>query len=195
MPLAGFAGRLYGKHAGAAPRILLLHGFTGDARDWGLWPEHAPAALAIDLPGHGASPDPTGGFADEIGRLLAALPPSIERLVGYSLGGRIALSLIAAAPARLSGATILSAHPGLDNAQQRRERRRDDQHGSDCCKPKASTRSSTPGSGNRCSRPKPGCQRRCCMHNVSEGWPNVPKGLPATWLASAWQKCPQPGPR
>lgn len=128
MPLAGFAGRLYGKHAGAAPRILLLHGFTGDARDWGLWPEHAPAALAIDLPGHGASPDPTGGFADEIGRLLAALPPSIERLVGYSLGGRIALSLIAAAPARLRSATILSAHPGLDNAQQRRERRRDDQH-------------------------------------------------------------------
>jgi 2-succinyl-6-hydroxy-2,4-cyclohexadiene-1-carboxylate synthase len=107
--------------------VLLLHGFTGDGRDWSLWPADAPAALAVDLPGHGGSPDPSGDFNDEILRLLTALPPSIDQVVGYSLGGRIALSLIAAAPDRFRTATILSAHPGLTDAGQRELRRQADQ--------------------------------------------------------------------
>lgn len=135
--LPGFAGRLYGGHSKGIrghsrgepkrPRVLLLHGFTGDAGDWALWPDGAPTALAIDLPGHGASPDPTGVFGDEIQRLLAVLPPSIDHVLGYSLGGRIALSLLAAAPGRFHDATILSAHPGLIEASQREARRVADQ--------------------------------------------------------------------
>lgn len=111
----------------SAPRVLLLHGFTGDARDWDLWPDTAPTALAIDLPGHGSSPDPIGGFADEVQRLLAVLPSSIDQVIGYSLGGRIALSLLAAAPRRFHIATILSAHPGLTDTRQRDARRIADQ--------------------------------------------------------------------
>ena len=127
--LLGYAGRLFGRATGGARqvvRVLLLHGFTGDGHDWSLWPADAPAALAIDLPGHGDSPDPTGDFADEIERLLRALPPSIDRVIGYSLGGRIALSLIAAAPARFRAATILSAHPGLRDNTLRDPRRQAD---------------------------------------------------------------------
>ncbi len=106
-----------------APGTLLLHGFTGTGADWALWPPAAPAALAPDLPGHGYSPDPSGDFATEVQRLLAALPAGVERVVGYSLGGRIALCLLAAAPVRFTDATIVSAHPGLINQDQRDGRR------------------------------------------------------------------------
>lgn len=124
--LPGYACRRFGAPA-APPRTLLLHGFTGTGADWHLWPATAPAALAPDLPGHGDSPDPRGDFTAEIERLLAALPGGIERLVGYSLGGRIALCLLAAAPQRFTAATIVSAHPGLFNATQRDGRRAVDQ--------------------------------------------------------------------
>lgn len=123
--LPGYACRRYGQREQA--RVLLLHGFTGDGRDWSLWPADAPAAIAIDLPGHGGSPDPTEDFGDEILRLLQAIPPSVDQVVGYSLGGRIALSLIEADPDRFRTATILSAHPGLTDAEQRELRRQADQ--------------------------------------------------------------------
>ncbi|NBC12016.1 MAG: alpha/beta fold hydrolase [Gammaproteobacteria bacterium] len=124
--LPGYACRRLGDPA-QAPATLLLHGFTGTGADWDLWPEDAPAALAPDLPGHGASPGPAGDFAAEIRRLLDALPASVERLAGYSLGGRIALCLLAAAPERFTAATIVSAHPGLFHPAQRDGRRALDQ--------------------------------------------------------------------
>ena len=60
------------------PRWLLLHGFTGTRRDWSVWPADGAPALAIDLPGHGDSPDPGGPLEEEIARLLSALPASID---------------------------------------------------------------------------------------------------------------------
>jgi len=119
--LAGYAGQ--GLGADGPPHCLLLHGFTGGCEDWRLWPDDAPSAYAIDLPGHGGSPDPSGTFADEIARLLAVLPDSIQQLAGYSLGGRIALALLAAAPTRFRSVTVLSAHPGLADASARAKRR------------------------------------------------------------------------
>jgi 2-succinyl-6-hydroxy-2,4-cyclohexadiene-1-carboxylate synthase len=124
-PLPGYACRRVGDPL-RPPATLLLHGFTGTGADWAGWPADGPGALAPDLPGHGGSPDPTGDFAAEIERLLAALPAGIEALVGYSLGGRIALALLAAAPERFRAATIVSAHPGLFNAGQRAGRRTQD---------------------------------------------------------------------
>lgn len=59
--------------------------------------------------------------------LLDALPPSIDRVVGYSLGGRIALSLIQLAPERFCSAAIISAHPGLLDPALREQRRLADQ--------------------------------------------------------------------
>lgn len=109
------------------PHWLLLHGFTGSHLDWlDCWPEDRPA-LAIDLPGHGGSPDPRGDFDQEIARLLAALPDSIRSLAGYSLGGRLALALMAAAPGRFQELRIISAHPGLEDANERAARYQQDQ--------------------------------------------------------------------
>ncbi|MBK1647709.1 alpha/beta fold hydrolase [Rhabdochromatium marinum] len=128
--LTGYHSRWLGAtpHARSAQaHWLLLHGFTGTGSDWaGVWPNCEPA-LAIDLPGHGCSPDPTGDFRHEIARLLRALPASIDSLAGYSLGGRIALSLMASAPERFQRLLILSAHPGLGSAAERHARRAQDQ--------------------------------------------------------------------
>lgn len=125
-PLPGYKAELFG--SAGEPRCLLLHGFTGTGVDWAHWRPDMPSALAIDLPGHGGSPQPAGSFSSEVARLLAALPPSIDCLIGYSLGGRIGLSLLAAAPARFRSAIILSAHPGLVDAAHRSARRTADRH-------------------------------------------------------------------
>lgn len=110
----------------SAHRWLLLHGYTGTCQDWSAWPTEHPAA-AIDLPGHGRSEGPSGDFRGEVLRLLDALPPWIDCVAGYSLGGRLALGLIQAAPRRFRRALVISAHPGLRDAGACAARRAQDQ--------------------------------------------------------------------
>lgn len=78
--------------------------------------------LPIDLPGHGQASDPRGGFDDVIRALLATIPECVETIVGYSLGGRVALGMLREAPERFRQATIISAHPGLTEPELRAER-------------------------------------------------------------------------
>lgn len=47
----------------------------------------------------------------------------MDELVGYSFGGRVALGLIRAAPDRFRAATIISAHPGLNDPVLQNQRR------------------------------------------------------------------------
>ncbi|QVL51545.1 MAG: alpha/beta fold hydrolase [Thiocapsa sp.] len=100
-----------------------MHGFTGSGEDW--WaccPRLKERALAIDLPGHGVDSVPVRPFQDSIGDILDALPDSVDEIVGYSLGGRFALGLMALDPKRFRRATIISAHPGLEDGSQRADR-------------------------------------------------------------------------
>jgi 2-succinyl-6-hydroxy-2,4-cyclohexadiene-1-carboxylate synthase len=61
-------------------------------------------------------------FEESARALLAALPDAVDEVVGYSLGGRVALGMIAAEPQRFRSATIISAHPGLDDPEERTRR-------------------------------------------------------------------------
>lgn len=87
--------------AGSGEPLLLLHGI-GTTRDdyWALRPalEAEYEVLAVDLPGHGASPAlsqrPTvHAVADAIARDLAGLGVGRMHVLGTSLGARIALEL------------------------------------------------------------------------------------------------------
>jgi 2-succinyl-6-hydroxy-2,4-cyclohexadiene-1-carboxylate synthase len=79
-------------------------------------------SLAIDLPGHGGWHKPIRGFERSVTEILADLPAGVDRVVGYSMGGRFALGLMAREPRRFRQAILISTHPGLDEPRARRDR-------------------------------------------------------------------------
>ena len=111
--------------------LVLLHGFLGSAADWealmdGLAPDLA--SLALNLPGHGTDPDPVPEDAtfEEVVEALHTFLAQIETpqidLLGYSMGGRVALGLMTADPERIRRAVLVGASPGLDEEVEREAR-------------------------------------------------------------------------
>jgi pimeloyl-[acyl-carrier protein] methyl ester esterase len=97
--------RLAWREAGAGPPLLLLHGWCFSSR---VFAEAFAAfsadyrVLAPDLPGHGAS-DPAADYgfaalAADLREWLAALFHDPIRLLGWSMGGQVALELAASLP-------------------------------------------------------------------------------------------------
>ncbi len=123
--------------AGEGPALLLLHGFTGSAETWRPLLPHLRGfrTLAVDLPGHGLSDIPAApetytveGCAADLLALLDALGVGRTAILGYSLGGRVALHLALALGERLWALVVESASPGIEDPQEREARaRRDDE--------------------------------------------------------------------
>ena len=118
------------------PAVLLLHGFMGSSEDWrGVAPsiEDRAFALTVDLPGHGASlglPPEIYTIEGAARALLGILDEmGLERasIVGYSMGGRLALYLALRYPERCAGLFLESASPGLRSAEERTVRRAADE--------------------------------------------------------------------
>jgi 2-succinyl-6-hydroxy-2,4-cyclohexadiene-1-carboxylate synthase len=109
--------------------LVLLHGFAGTHRTWdGVLARLSRAqryrALAPDLPGHGehaGAPRPIT-FAGCVEHVLA-LAPERFILCGYSLGGRVALHVALAAPARVARLVLVAGTPGIEDPVERAERR------------------------------------------------------------------------
>jgi 2-succinyl-6-hydroxy-2,4-cyclohexadiene-1-carboxylate synthase len=112
--------------------IVFLHGFLGAGADWR---EIAKAVATAkmpcytpDLPGHGLPaanlPEQTNFTSINAWLKRYLHQHRIKRyiLVGYSLGGRIALYHAAQQPEGLCGLILESCHPGLTDEQSRRER-------------------------------------------------------------------------
>jgi len=97
-------------------RVAYLHGFAGDPAGWGetlaALPRHE--ARAIALPGHGGGPV-LATWADCLGAIAGAIAGA-ELVVGYSLGARAALGLVAAGLA--PRAILVSVNPGIDDAER-----------------------------------------------------------------------------
>ncbi len=120
----------------AAPPVVLLHGFLGDARDW----EPIATALAasfrvyaLDLPGHGGSPPvaEAEAFYDALAAWCDAFVEGPVGLVGYSMGGRLALQWTCRHPQRVARLVLESASPGLQAQAERMPRLRHDAHVAD----------------------------------------------------------------
>jgi len=114
--------------------LLLLHGFTGAPESWAGVRAGVRGAelLAPALLGHDGTPGrpEVGSFDDEVDRLAAEVGRAgLEHphVVGYSLGGRLALGLLVRHARLFSGATLIGVHPGLDDPRERGERRTADE--------------------------------------------------------------------
>jgi 2-succinyl-6-hydroxy-2,4-cyclohexadiene-1-carboxylate synthase len=106
---------------GTGTPVVFLHGFLGSGQDWRHVVSHLKGrtCLAYDLPGHGNTP----WTAMEIEDLLAsALPPQKVDLVGYSLGGRLAMRFALRHPHRIHSLTLLSTHIGLKSEEEKQQR-------------------------------------------------------------------------
>lgn len=100
-------------------RYLCLHGFSGTPDSFEQL-QLPPGSVTPALGGH-LNEAVTGSFEDEVER-LAALGQGCEGLFGYSLGGRLALGILARYPERFRHALVVSAHPGLATDKERAER-------------------------------------------------------------------------
>lgn len=119
-----------------APPLLLLHGFTGSGRNWGpVLPQLRKHfwILTVDLLGHGRSAAPSDPnrytMPHAAADLIALLDKwQLERtaLLGYSMGGRLALYLACRNPERFSRLVLESSSPGLAAAAERAARRQSD---------------------------------------------------------------------
>lgn len=106
------------------PPLLFLHGFLGEKEDWQEVISHLKnhyCCWAFDLPGHGASPLEEH-FLESILTSCYALKLVPCSLIGYSMGGRMALLLKEYFPKCFNKLILLGAHPGLQEEQEKRLR-------------------------------------------------------------------------
>lgn len=110
-----------------SPPIIFLHGFLGSHADYLPLLEHLKGnyfCSVVDLPAHGKSPY-TAGMLTNVQKHIEsiyALTKQKPFLVGYSLGGRIALQIAQAPRIPIAGIIAFSAHIGLSSESQRKKR-------------------------------------------------------------------------
>ena len=109
---------LYVEVNGNGPDLVLLHGWGLNVRVWdGLVDTLRDRfrLIAVDLPGHGRSAWTQGRNtpAEQTWLLHSTLAPISNRysLLGWSLGGQIALDLAAAMPARIDKLVLVATTP------------------------------------------------------------------------------------
>jgi len=111
--------------------VVILHGFLGSAEDMGPLARalgHSRRVLAVDLPGHGGTewrgeaPPSVADAAEAVAAVIRVAGLEAPLVVGYSMGGRVAMQLAAlgeagAGPA-VGGLLCISASPGQPEGQR-----------------------------------------------------------------------------
>lgn len=112
----------------SGPTLVFLHGFLGDGTDW-LPLEKSfrnYRCLAPDLPGHGQSEFSEGldlaQLTTQLSQEIIAKGVDQPIVIGYSMGGRVALQWVQNDPALIRGIVLESASPGIDSEIERRAR-------------------------------------------------------------------------
>ncbi|WP_338449201.1 2-succinyl-6-hydroxy-2,4-cyclohexadiene-1-carboxylate synthase [Niallia oryzisoli] len=118
--------------------LLLLHGFTGDSTTWkpffSQWSKDHKV-IAVDIIGHGKSASPKDvqryesvSVSKDIRKILDQLEIGKADVLGYSMGGRLALSFSFLYPEYVHKLILESASPGLASEEERETRRIQDEN-------------------------------------------------------------------
>ncbi len=116
--------------------VVVLHGFTGDGdsmRELGEALALTRRVLLVDVIGHGESDAPDhlepyhmSSVVDQVLSIIGPVPVGTAHLLGYSMGGRIVLSMLARAPWFFGSGVVISGSPGIEDPSARAERQRVD---------------------------------------------------------------------
>jgi 2-succinyl-6-hydroxy-2,4-cyclohexadiene-1-carboxylate synthase len=121
--------------SGSGPGLLLLHGFSGDVTTWDPFVDPGAAfdgftAIRVDVIGHCGTDSPADAERYTMPHAVADLVAILDyvgmekvALLGYSMGGRLALHLALAAQERFWAFVFESASPGIRNEEERASRR------------------------------------------------------------------------
>ncbi len=119
---------------GSGPPLVLLHGFTQTGRLWGPFGDLLAASrtlVAVDLPGHAESGSVRADLPTTASLVAEAVRTQIGdepcALLGYSLGGRVALHAAIAADLPLSHVVFIGVTAGIEDAAGRASRRQSDE--------------------------------------------------------------------
>ncbi|MDR2982931.1 MAG: 2-succinyl-6-hydroxy-2,4-cyclohexadiene-1-carboxylate synthase [Puniceicoccales bacterium] len=118
--------------------IIALHGFTGTGDDFLSLQKHCPTSWqwhCPDLPGHGSNPTQPVGKKFSLSVHLDYLEKERARicsnqpcvLLGYSMGGRIALHWALQKPAAFSALILISSSPGIESPEEQIARKKSDE--------------------------------------------------------------------
>jgi len=121
---------------GSGAPLIALHGFTGSGRDFlplAAALRRQAMTITLDLMGHGESDAPEdsrryslAASADDVLALADHLGLDRFDLLGYSMGGRVALRTVLRYPQRVHRLVLESASPGIRDPQERQRRRESD---------------------------------------------------------------------
>ena len=97
------------------PDVVLLHGWALHGGMWGPWLEPLAERARlhfVDLPGHGRSPWPEGAASlRDLANAVSPHVPAGAAVLGWSLGGMVALELARARPGDLAALVLVATTP------------------------------------------------------------------------------------
>ncbi|QWG35802.1 2-succinyl-6-hydroxy-2,4-cyclohexadiene-1-carboxylate synthase [Bacillus mycoides] len=122
---------------GSGEPLLLLHGFTGSMETWRSfipsWSEQFQVIL-VDLAGHGKTESPEDvthydiqNVALQMKELLDHLHIENAHVLGYSMGGRLAITMACLYPQYVRSLLLENCTAGLESEEERKERREKDE--------------------------------------------------------------------
>jgi 2-succinyl-6-hydroxy-2,4-cyclohexadiene-1-carboxylate synthase len=112
--------------------LLLLHGFTGAASTWKpfcpIWGKHSLLVM-VDMIGHGLTDSPEMAdrydvlrAANDLKVLLDEMGSEKTDLLGYSMGGRVAITFASLYPDMVRKLVLESTTPGLKSESEKNAR-------------------------------------------------------------------------
>ena len=110
--------RLHYHEMGVGPTVLILHGLFGSGDNWtsiGRALEDEYRVVLADLPNHGSSPHIAENdyvtLADAVAEFIAASEEGGIRVVGHSMGGKVAMALALRHPELVERLVVLDIAP------------------------------------------------------------------------------------